>query len=143
WTERLGFTFRLVPQEWRVYNKNIRDPDAPHVFRVGWCADFPDLIDGLLGIRIPAEPENRFLAQGRKENEGSREVTQLLLRAQAEADPLKRVALYQQVEQVYIHDQALIVPLFGEYRPTLSKPYVFHTPAPLGSNEIRDWKLGD
>ncbi|MDH4247986.1 MAG: peptide ABC transporter substrate-binding protein [Deltaproteobacteria bacterium] len=143
WTERLGFTFRLVPQEWRVYNKNIKDPDAPHMFRVGWCADFPDLIDGLLGIRIPAEPENRFLAQGRKENEGSREVTQLLLRAQAEADPLKRVALYHQVEQVYIHDQALIVPLFGEYRPTLSKPYVFHTPAPLGSNEIRDWKLGD
>lgn len=41
WKDNLGVTVNLANQEWAVYVKTVHD-DAPQVYRMGWCADYPD-----------------------------------------------------------------------------------------------------
>ena len=46
WADALGVQVRVENQEWAVYLKTINKDtplaDEPHVWRMGWCADYPD-----------------------------------------------------------------------------------------------------
>ena len=41
WKENLGVEVKLANQEWAVYLKTV-NTDAPQIYRMGWCADYPD-----------------------------------------------------------------------------------------------------
>ena len=41
WQRNLGVLVSLENQEWKVYLKKLQN-DPPHVFRLGWGADYPD-----------------------------------------------------------------------------------------------------
>ena len=41
WKDNLGVEVKLANQEWAVYLKTVNE-DAPQIYRMGWCADYPD-----------------------------------------------------------------------------------------------------
>ena len=46
WADALGVEVRVENQEWAVYLQTIRNTtpveEMPHVWRLGWCADYAD-----------------------------------------------------------------------------------------------------
>jgi len=42
WQETLGIKITVTNHEWAVYLKTVKGPDAPAVWRMGWCLDYPD-----------------------------------------------------------------------------------------------------
>ena len=146
WARRLGEHARVEAQEWRLFNKNIRDEEAPQVFRVGWCADFPDLVnllsDALPGLETQAARQ-RAGRVGVPVPEGVPEMMALLAKARTEADDSARLKLYRQLERDLVQNWVLVIPLFAKRQPVLTKGYLMGAPSPLGFNPVREWRFLD
>jgi oligopeptide transport system substrate-binding protein len=49
WTETLGVEVQIATQEWAVFLTTI-DEDAPQIYRLGWCLDYPDTSNFLFDV---------------------------------------------------------------------------------------------
>ena len=60
---------------------------------------------------------------------------QLVLDAAKETDVKKRVDMYAQAEQILVHDDAVIAPIYWYTRLSVTKPYITRTFSVLGGLE--------
>ena len=116
WEQNLGVTITVENIEPNYYYDQIYSGNHGQLFSGGWCADYPD-------------PENfadvLFYSDSPQNNGGysNTQLDTLLETARVEQDVTKRIAMYQQAEQLIVDDAAALFTTFSlSYQ--LVKPYV-------------------
>jgi oligopeptide transport system substrate-binding protein len=137
WKENLGVEVKLANQEWAVYLKTV-NTDAPQIYRMGWCADYPDENNWVLENFNTTKSLNNPKWSGPNAVEFDR----LTEAAAADSDPAKRKANYFKAEELLTVTDAVIAPIYYYVRNTLSKPYVTRTYGIQGGlEEMFYWKV--
>jgi oligopeptide transport system substrate-binding protein len=125
-------------QEWSVYLKTLLpdspDEDKPDIYRLGWCADYPD--------------ENNWVNEVFNSKSGQNyakyfnpDFDALVEQAANEADPEIRKDLYKQAETMFMDDQG-IAPIYYYtyvrlYKPWLTKVVI----SPVTGDPIAEWQI--
>ena len=136
WKDTLGVNVKLVNQEWKVFLKTIVGADTPQIYRLGWCQDYPDANNFDREVFLPggsANPNTDGKVGGVSWSDDK--FNQLVLDAAKETDVKKRVDMYAQAEQILVHDDAVIAPIYWYTRLSVTKPYITRTFSVLGGLE--------
>jgi len=139
WNDVLGIEVAVENQEWAVYLKTIEFDtpveEMPHVWRMGWCADYPDQNNWVHEVFNADEGSNDTRAVSSKFEE-------LTKAAQVETDPEARKALYREAEKILNEDEARIIPLYYYTTVALTKPWITHrTFGEMGGSSFFQWKV--
>jgi oligopeptide transport system substrate-binding protein len=134
WKDNLGVEVKLANQEWAVYLKTVNGEDTPQIFRLGWCADYPD--------------ENNWVTENfhstlslnnlKWNNPAFDKATE---DAQKASDPAKRKELYFAAEKILTIDEAAIAPIYYYTRVVVTKPYVQRTYNPMSNEHYDAWTV--
>ncbi len=131
----LGINIRLANQEWKVFIQTRKSPDAPHMTRYAWCADYMDAHNFLFDVLHPTKSENEI-----KWN--NQEFADLIEKAVISSDPVERKKLYREAEIILNEKETAVGMLFYYADPTLVKSRVTQwAKMPLGGNQLRNWRL--
>ena len=117
WLETLGVEVEIQQVEWATYLKDLDEEKFQAFGGLGWEADYPDPQD-FLDILFHSDSENNH---GLYSNQ---EADVLLEDARVETDSVRRIDLYQNVEEIIINDAAWVPLWFAGERHVLIKPYV-------------------
>ncbi len=126
-------------QEWQVYLKTLL-PDAPveekpDIYRMGWCADYPDANNWLNEVFNSKSGQNYAVYH-------SPEFDKLVEEAAFEADPDKRLELYRQAESLFNDTDVPIVPVYYYTFVRLYKPWLSNVViSPVTGDPVSMWKL--
>ncbi len=115
WQNNLGIKITVRQLETDIFLYRLNE-EIDEMFYMGWIADYPDPQDFL----------EYLLKTGSYYNAGkysNKDVDALLQTAAVEQDAAKRMAMYQQAEQIIMQDAPLI-PLTNGINHYLVKPYV-------------------
>ncbi len=143
WKDALGVNVKLVNQEFRVYLDTVQSRDTPQIWRLGWCLDYPDANNfdkdnnTVGGSQNPAENGEPYGGFNWKNEEYER----LVREAAIETDPVKRVELYAQAEQIAIVNDAIMIPLYWYTNLDLTRPYVVRTYSSDGKESFEKWDI--
>jgi oligopeptide transport system substrate-binding protein len=148
WRETLGVEVEVTNQEWGVYLETLQNStpldQMPHVWRLGWCADYADQNNWLHEVFNSAEGANR-LRRGCLDATCTQVEPQMFdeLTEQAgkETDPEVRKALYRDAERILVEDEAAFAPLFYYTDPDLTKPWLKRTYQQLGGQHWDKWTI--
>ncbi len=122
-------TVTVETQEWQVYLDTIEATtaveDVPHVYRLGWCADYPDANNWLLEVFHPEEGSNRtrLSADDPQVGDAVAEYMEVTKAAQTAPDA-EAEDLYKQAEGLLIDDIAAIAPIYYYAVNGLQKPWL-------------------
>jgi oligopeptide transport system substrate-binding protein len=126
-------------QEWAVYLKTLlpESPDAekPNVYRLGWCADYPDANNWLNEVFHSKSGQNysKF---------NNPDFDALVEEAAFEADPTVREALYSQAEEIFINEDSGIAPIYYYTYVRLYKPWLTNVViSPVTGDPIAEWTI--
>jgi len=130
-------TITVENQEWAVYLKTLLpespDEEKPDIYRLGWCADYPD--------------ENNWLNEVFNSKSGQNyakynnpDFDALVEQAAFEPDPAVRKDLYAQAEKIFMDDGA-IAPIYYYTFVRLYKPWVTPVVSPMSGDPIAEWKI--
>jgi len=116
WEQNLGVTITVENLEPNYYYDQVYAGNHGQLIRGGWCADYPD----------PENFADVLFHTGSSQNSGgysNPQLDALLEAARVEQAVTKRIAMYQQAEQIIVDDAAA---LFTSYSLSyqLVKPYV-------------------
>jgi oligopeptide transport system substrate-binding protein len=125
-------------QEFSVYLKTLLpdapDEDKPEIYRLGWCADYPDENNWVNEVYNSKSSQNyaKYF---------NPEFDALVEKAALEADPEVRKDLYKQAETMFMDDQG-IAPIYYYtyvrlYKPWLTKVVI----GPVGGDPVAEWQL--
>ena len=117
WKQEIGVEVEIQQVEWATYLEDLDDRKFQAYAGLGWEADYPDPQD-FLDILFHSESA---LNHGHYSNP---EVDRLLEEARTLTDTVRRVELYQQVEQMIVNDAAWVPLWFTGEQYVLVKPYV-------------------
>ena len=131
WKEVLEVEVNLANQEWKVYLKTVTE-DAPQIFRLGWCADYPDAHNWVYGNFHSTSGDNSIKWHNAEFDRVTEEASRV-------PDPIKRLELYKRAEQILCEEEAAIAPIYFYTFVRMVKPYLKRTHAPMGGEHIRDW----
>lgn len=115
WKETLGIHLEIENSEWKVHLKTL-ETDPPHLWRLGWGADFPDP-DNFLNL-FTSYSGNNFTRWGNETYD------KLIEEGAKELDAQKRIVIYNQAQRILTEEDIPIIPLFMEAQNLLLKPYV-------------------
>ena len=133
WKDVLGVEVNLTNQEWKVYLKTITE-DAPQIYRLGWCADYPDANNWVLEVFHSTLSSNRIKWHNAEYDRVTEE-------AARESDPVKRLELYKRAEQILCEEEAAMAPIYFYTIVNITKPYLQRTFAPMGGDHVKDWRI--
>ena len=134
----MGVDVKLANQEWKVYLQTITE-DSPQIWRLGWCADYPDENNWVLEVFHPLKGSNN--AKWDPESASAKKFMELTEQAAAEPDPETRKDLYFEAEKILTVDEAIIIPIYYYTKIATTKPYVTRTYAPLGGEHWEQWTI--
>ncbi|ODS24427.1 hypothetical protein AB835_03775 [Candidatus Endobugula sertula] len=131
----LNITLTLKQLPWPQYIQAIEQPQTPHLFRFGWCADYPDPYSWLSAVAEPATAVQRL-------GWTALDFAQQLERTLRQTNPVARQQGYRQLEYQLLTEQAVIVPLYFQTHQYLVKPWLKNWSAmPFGGQPVRNWGL--
>jgi oligopeptide transport system substrate-binding protein len=116
WQQNLGVQIIIENLEPNFYLEQIYAGNHGQLMSTGWCADYPD----------PENFADVLFHTGSAQNNGhysNPALDTLLEQARTERDVTKRIALYQQAEQMIVKDAAVLFTVHS-LSYTLVKPYV-------------------
>ena len=118
WKDNLGVEVSVEQVPWPEFlaDLNDRNNNPYQMYQLGWIADYPDPQNFLEVLFHSGSSQNHG-------NYSNPEVDALLDQARGTLDAAKRLALYQQAEQMILNDAALI-PIYFDVENWLVKPYV-------------------
>jgi oligopeptide transport system substrate-binding protein len=138
-------TVSVETQEWSVYLDTIRASTAveqvPHVFRLGWCGDYPHANNWLHEVFNPDEGANRIRLSADDPQVGDliAEYTETTKAAQT-ADEATALGLYKKAEQLLIDDIAGIAPIYYYTTVRVTKPWLERSYDPIQMH-LFQWNL--
>jgi oligopeptide transport system substrate-binding protein len=126
-------------QEWKVYLKTLLptapDKEKPHIYRIGWCADYPDENNWVNEVFNSKSGQNyaKFFNEA---------FDKLVLEAAKEPDPAKRKEMYKQAETMLADTEAAIAPIYyytyvRMYKPWLTKVVI----SPVTGDPVAEWRM--
>lgn len=130
----LDISIILEEIPWESFMDEIR-ANPSHIFRFGWCGDYPDANSWLAENFHPTRSPNYVRWK-------SKEYADVLDRASSSSDSVERRKLYKRAEQILCQEQAAVVPIFFETAHCLVKPRIkgFYHMA-IGGQHIRNWSF--
>lgn len=148
WRETLGVEVEVVNQEWGVYLQTIRNDtplaDMPHIWRLGWCADYADNNNWVHEVFNNTEGANN-LRRGCLDDTCTEveelEFDLITKQAGAEQDPDKRLELYKQAEKLLSEEEAAYAPIYYYAMNTLTKPWLTRTYQKLAGEHWDKWTI--
>jgi oligopeptide transport system substrate-binding protein len=148
WQDTLGVTVNVENQEWQVYLDTIEKTtplaEHPHIWRLGWCADYLD--------------ENNWVHENFNVNAGSNDLRRacndenctavtptefdaLTEQAQQSSDPEERTELYREAERILAEEEVAYLPIYHYTIVQVTKPWLTRNYAPLGGIDIFNWTI--
>jgi len=143
WATTLGVNVQLVNQEWAVYLDTV-DNDPPQIWRLGWCADYPDANNFTAEVFLPNGSANGTDANGNPVGGvkwNNPEFNDIVTRAAAETDPAVRLDLYAQAEEILVSTDAAIIPIYWYTSVGVTKPYVVRTYGVGDKQAFEKWDI--
>jgi oligopeptide transport system substrate-binding protein len=116
WEQNLGVTITVENIEPNYYLEQIYSGNHGQLISGGWCADYPD----------PENFADVLFHSGSTQNNGgysNPQLDALLEQARVEQDVTRRIAMYQQAEQILVEDAAALWTTHS-FSYELVKPYV-------------------
>ena len=148
WKDTLGVDVRVENQEWAVYldtiEKDTPIEDVPHIWRLGWCADYADQnnwVHEVFNATAGSNDLRRNCADDNCSQISNSEFDELTYQAQAEQDPDKRAELYYEAERILAAEETAYAPIYHYTSVAVVKPWLmrnFPTVAPL---DFFNWKI--
>ena len=133
-------TISIENQEWQVYLNTLL-PDAPldekpNIYRLGWCADFPDAANWLSGVfRSNSDQNYADVQQPRVRRVWSMKLTRVPTRR-------CREDLYAQAEKILIEDATAIAPIYYYTYVRMYKPWLTNVViSPVTGDPIAQWTI--
>ena len=148
WRETLNVEIEVVNQEWGVYLNTLKNEtplaDMPHVWRLGWCADYADQNNWLHEVFNNDEGANR-LRRGCLDDTCTQieelEFDRLTKEAGMASDPEERKAMYKRAEQILTEEEAAYAPIYYYTTVNVTKPWLQRTFQALGGQHWDKWTL--
>ncbi len=148
WKDTLGADVRVENQEWKVYLKTIKKDtplaDMPHIWRLGWCADYPDENNWVYEVFNNQAGANR-LRRGCVDATCTKvnplEFDKITEQAGQAQDPAERKKLYYKAEKLLAEDEVAYAPIYFYVRNTITKPWLTRDYPALGGNNFYEWKI--
>jgi oligopeptide transport system substrate-binding protein len=138
WADTLGVEVRVENQEWAVYLVTLQNDspleDMPHVWRMGWCADYPDENNWIHEVFNADEGANRLRRTSGKFDE-------LTVQAGREQDPEVRKELYYEAEKILAEEEVAYAPIYVYTVVQVTKPWLTRDYPSLGGNNFYDWVI--
>lgn len=140
-------TVSVETQEWRVYlstlNATTDIADVPHVFRMGWCGDYPHANNWMLEVFHPEEGANRIRLSADDPEVGDLVAEYMdATKAAQTADEPTAEALYKRAEQLLIDEIVGIAPIYYYTTVAVDKPYLSRTHDPIKMH-LFQWVLDE
>jgi oligopeptide transport system substrate-binding protein len=135
--ENLGVEIKLANQEWNVYLETVQE-DAPQIYRMGWCLDYPDENNWVLEVFHPTKGQN--YGKWSMDDPAAAKFAEVTEQAAKESDPKKRAELYFEAEKLLTVDNAVAVMVYYYGAQGLTKPYLERTYNKQGG-EGSHWNL--
>jgi oligopeptide transport system substrate-binding protein len=148
WRETLNVEVEVINQEWGVYLDTLKNStplaDMPHVWRLGWGADYADQNNWVHEVFNNSEGANR-LRRGCLDETCTEieelEFDRLTKEAGAAQDPEARKEMYRRAEKILSEEEAAFAPIYYYSVVNLSKPWVTRTFAKLGGEHFARWTI--
>ncbi len=148
WADNLGVDVRVENQEWAVYLNTIEKTtpieEMPHMYRLGWCADYADENNWVHEVFNSTEGSNRLRRNCQDPNcqeIGESEFDELTKQAQTETDPAVRAELYAQAEELLAAGEAAYAPIYHYTSVTVTKPWLTRTYPSVAAPAIFEWTI--
>jgi oligopeptide transport system substrate-binding protein len=144
WQDTLGIDVAIENQEWAVYlttiSKNTPVEEMPHVWRLGWCADYPDNNNWVKEVFAPsARNDVRWYAET---SEVAARFQEVVDAAEVSPDPEERKALYFEAEKILSEEGAAMAPIYYYTTVRLFKPWVTNfTYGEMGGTSFFQWEI--
>lgn len=132
-------TFTVENQEFQVYLKTLL-PEAPveekpDVYRMGWCADYPDANNWLNEVFNSKSGQN-YATYNNPEYDA------LVEQAAFEADPAVREDLYRQAEAIFNDTDTPIAPIYYYTYVRMYKPWLTNVViSPVTGDPVYLWTM--
>jgi oligopeptide transport system substrate-binding protein len=148
WADNLGVDVAVENQEWKVYLDTIGNDtpldEMPHVWRLGWCADYPDENNWVHEV-FNAEAGANRLRRG-CEDPTCTEVTlsefdELTAQAGQETDPGTRAELYYDAERILAEEEVAYAPIYHYTIVNCVKPWLTRNFPLLGGADFFNWTI--
>jgi len=148
WRETLNVEVEVTNQEWGVYLETLKNEtplaDMPHVWRLGWCADYADQNNWVHEVFNNTEGANR-LRRGCLDDTCTEveelEFDLLTKQAGAEQDPEVRKELYWQAEKQLSEIEAAYAPIYYYTNVFCTKPWLDRTVQQIGGQHFDKWTI--
>jgi oligopeptide transport system substrate-binding protein len=148
WRETLNVEVEVTNQEWGVYLETVNNTtplvDMPHVWRMGWCADYADENNWVHEVFNNTEGANR-LRRGCLDDTCTEveelEFDLITKQAGAEQDPEVRKDLYWQAEYLLADEEAAYAPIYYYSAISTNKPWLTRTFQKLAGQHWDKWTI--
>ncbi len=148
WKDVLGVDVRVEDQEWRAYLDTLKYStpveEMPHVWRLGWCADYGDennWVHDVFNVNVGSNVLRRNCLDPNCNEVYSSEFDELTLEAQKEQDPAKRAVLYAQAEEILAAKEVAYAPIYHYTVPLLTKPWLDRTYPLIAPVSFDSWHI--
>ena len=150
WADNLGVEVAVENQEWKVYLDTIGNDtpleEMPHIWRLGWCADYPDENNWVHEVFNADAGANR-LRRG-CEDDTCQEVTlsefdELTEQAGQETDPAVRTELYYDAERILAEEEVAYAPIYHYTIVNCVKPWLTRNFPLLGGADFFNWTIDE
>jgi len=140
WADNLGVDVRVENQEWAVYLTTIKNEspleEMPHIWRLGWCADYPDENNWIHEVFNSDEGANRVRTDNADFNA-------LTVAAGSADDPAERAALYEQAEQMFAEEMVAYAPIYHYTIVQVTHQWLTRNYPLLGAKDFFNWTLDE
>ncbi|MEZ4677395.1 MAG: ABC transporter substrate-binding protein [Caldilineaceae bacterium] len=118
WQQQLGITIEVKTVTWDAFQQQLAT-EPPHLMLSSWLADYPDPDNFLRGLFHSSEGQNEPRWHNAQFDAG-------VTAAARETNPERRLALYRELDQLLIEQEAVVMPLSYGKGTVLMKPWLRH-----------------
>ncbi len=147
WKDTLGINVDLTNQEWAVFKVSRKDGQS-NVYRSSWVQDYPDANNFLYEVFGPGAAYQDVVDWPYDPKNGTDytnpaydKFMSLLEAAAVETDPAARMSMYADAEQILVHDQAVVMPLYWYSSRILVQSRVQDTQSNTGYDRYEKWDI--
>jgi oligopeptide transport system substrate-binding protein len=148
WADALGVEVQVENQEWAVYLDTIQNDtpldDMPHIWRLGWCADYADQNNWVHEVFNAEEGANR-LRRGCSDDVCTEvtpgEFDDLTKSAQTINDPTERAEIYAQAEDLLAGVEYAYIPIYHYTTVGVCKPWLTRNYPTVGPLDFFNWSI--
>ena len=148
WQDVLGVQVQVENQEWAVFLETTRNTtpieEAPHIYRAGWCADYPDennWVHEVFNTNAGANNLRRNCLDPNCTETAPSEFDEITTLAGQTQDAAERLELYAEAERILAEVETAYAPIYHYTTVQVTKPWLTRNFPPLGANDFYNWTI--